>query len=293
MGKSQSYRKKFLVIIFRIILVLVLLEAGLRLSGLAFVAQQGFANDIGDEDSYKVLILGDSISNDLKNSQGTWPQALEQELNNRSKNLRFDVINKARAGATTNDVANNIEEQLTRHNPQAVIVMIGMNDEVELVERTDTSNANKFVSEFRVYGFARWFVSSLIKQNEAVNVENLTIKDAQQSIAVLEQQNESKTYERRETQLLELLKLNKSNVSVLFDLIEHYYVHNESDKLTNSIERLIDDGNKVNSLVFKSFGTMLYQLQEARKAEETLKKSLTLNPRDADTYLILATLYNE
>ena len=72
-------------IIFRIILILVILEIGLRLSGYMHLSIQDWKNQISnlDNNTMVVMTVGDSIS---FTGDNPWPRQLESILNNKSQN---------------------------------------------------------------------------------------------------------------------------------------------------------------------------------------------------------------
>ena len=127
-----------MTIIFRLLLVLVLLEIGLRISGFGLLAFQRSGNQglSGTENAYKILALGDSITAHLPNGQSPWPDELEIELNNKSSNIKFRVFNEGITSATSTDIVSNLENNLDKYNPDMVIVMMGSQDEELYVKRS-------------------------------------------------------------------------------------------------------------------------------------------------------------
>jgi len=86
-GKNFS-KEKIAVLLFRLLLVLVLVEIGLRISGYTYVALQDIQNRWSTEnDAYRILVLGDSMT--VYGGSTSWPRQLENLLNNRSTEKKF------------------------------------------------------------------------------------------------------------------------------------------------------------------------------------------------------------
>src|SRR3989339_1150069 len=86
-------------IFFRILLVLVLVEIGLRMSGLIHLkAQDKMTFSVpGGEDEVRVMVLGDSMT---YGGFDSWPMQLNQILDEKGKK-KYRIFTKAEGGETS------------------------------------------------------------------------------------------------------------------------------------------------------------------------------------------------
>ncbi|MFH1408537.1 MAG: tetratricopeptide repeat protein [Nanoarchaeota archaeon] len=118
-------------IIFRVILVLVLLELGLRGSGM--VRNAVMSRDIIDGNT-TILVLGDSIS---YGGNESWPKQLEAILNEEIGG--YTVINRARGGWKSIDIIDRLDTVLVKYKPDMVIAMMGLLDKGALESGKSTA----------------------------------------------------------------------------------------------------------------------------------------------------------
>jgi hypothetical protein len=117
-------------ILLKISIFFICFELILTGSGLIFSGIQEYNNRItgsSENRTIKVLIIGDSLSAAVP-SRTDWPSQLEAILNNKSKNLRFKIINKAIAGVNFAYVLKSFDSDIDKYSPDIVISMIGSND---------------------------------------------------------------------------------------------------------------------------------------------------------------------
>ncbi|MDP3014178.1 MAG: hypothetical protein Q8M92_08065, partial [Candidatus Subteraquimicrobiales bacterium] len=72
--------------------------------------------------TYRIMCLGESTT------QGKYPPFLEKVLNQRSKSIEFNVIDKGLSSTTTDAILSRLENDLNIYKPDIVITMMGIND---------------------------------------------------------------------------------------------------------------------------------------------------------------------
>ena len=116
--------KKISLIIIGIILSLILLEIGLQLAGFTLITIKKYRNKTTkDPNTITVLCLGESTTDKQ------WPPILQKILNERSKNKKFNVVDEGMSGINTKIIAEKISDILVKHNPDIVVLMMGINDD--------------------------------------------------------------------------------------------------------------------------------------------------------------------
>ncbi len=142
-------QKKSVIIFFRIILILCLLEIGLRASGnlKLWLDNQDIPPSDEQNNTFNILVLGDSISY----GNSSWPSQLESLLNKNSTASLFKVYNKAIPSSTSSDVVATAEYYLTRYKPKMVFVMMGALDPKGI--STEESFSPKYLRKQEVLSF--------------------------------------------------------------------------------------------------------------------------------------------
>ncbi|MDD4940617.1 MAG: tetratricopeptide repeat protein [Candidatus Omnitrophica bacterium] len=108
-------------------LFILVLEAGLRAGGAAFLALQERRNraSISKKGSYRILCLGESTT------ALQYPAFLEAVLNTNAQGIRVSVIDKGVSSITTTFIVENLERNLDAYQPDLVVTMMGINDGCE------------------------------------------------------------------------------------------------------------------------------------------------------------------
>jgi lysophospholipase L1-like esterase len=116
-----------LALLAGLLVVLVGLEAGLRIAGTSFTAgrDRDNARNLG-EASRVVLCLGESTT--ALGGRDSYPSQLEALLNERYDG-GFRVVNLGKGGRDTRAIIANLDRDLARYEPDAVVAMMGANDD--------------------------------------------------------------------------------------------------------------------------------------------------------------------
>lgn len=114
-----------------VIAALALIEGLLRLAGQIYQPPGARSGDpvLAASGAYRVLCLGESTTAGIESGDRSYPYQLEQILNREAAGkARFEVINAGRPGTTSDVIVAKLPELLARHEPDAVVTMMGVND---------------------------------------------------------------------------------------------------------------------------------------------------------------------
>jgi len=125
---KTSVSQKIGLVFLGFFLGVVLIETGLRLSGLVYSAAQEFRNmrSLRTGGEYCILCLGESTT--ALGGKDSYSSQLEQILRQKRRDIKFSVVNKGVAGTVTPAIILKLESYLNKYNPDLVVAMMGIND---------------------------------------------------------------------------------------------------------------------------------------------------------------------
>lgn len=264
-------KRKAAVWAFRIILILVLVEAGLRIGGFGFLAAQRYENKV-DDDSYRILALGESTTANLYNGQSSWPDELESMLNQES-NISFVVFNEGIVGAATTEILSKLKGNLDRYDPDMVIVMMGSDDSGDYVRKGVSSRFRSSVKSLRIYKIASYGIKT-VKGG---------IEEKKKAFSMLK-------YKKEESRLIKASVENPS-IESFYELAAFYESNEGYEGLLNISGKLIE----IVPYEFKpyyGYGVALYELGRYEEAMKVLEKALSINPNDVMIHRVMGKNYN-
>lgn len=114
---------------------IVVLESILRLVGISFIVTQELSNVsfLEKKGECRILCLGDSMT------ARQYPRFLESMLNNRTKDIRFRVIDKGKVMSNSTFLVSILRNALDKYKPDIVVVMTGVNDYGSVLPYADLS----------------------------------------------------------------------------------------------------------------------------------------------------------
>lgn len=132
-NQNISLKKKVIFTTFIIIMIVCLVELGLWIEGYIILRLNQPSNVISkikDKDEFVILCLGDSYTFGIGvDYQDSYPRHLENILDeNPPKIRRFKVYNLGIPGSNSSQLANNLQCNIDKYNPDLLIVMTGRND---------------------------------------------------------------------------------------------------------------------------------------------------------------------
>lgn len=169
--KANVYVTRFLLILFGLFLSVILIEAGLRLSGYAwlkFNRNDGVPVESSSDDTIRILCLGESTT------AGQWPGYLTNSLNVEGIDFHVSVFDRARPGVDSYFLASRIDRFLSELQPDIVIGMIGVNDS----DKTLIFESGDREPDFRFFGLLqilheRLFPDRAVKSGEVSGSDEL------------------------------------------------------------------------------------------------------------------------
>jgi len=125
-------RKILFISLPGLLIFLFLVEAGLRGGGVLYLkfrhAETYVKPAYKTKNTFNILCLGDSFTFGSGTSpENSYPRQLERLLR-RNINEGINVINAGRMGNTSSLLLNNFKKDISMHNPDIVIVMVGLNN---------------------------------------------------------------------------------------------------------------------------------------------------------------------
>jgi tetratricopeptide (TPR) repeat protein len=146
---------------FGVLLAAVLVEAALRAGGFAVLTLQDRRNaeKARETGTYRIMCVGESTT------QGQYPAALEKRLDDAGLGVRFAVVDRGLAGATSTVLVDRLEADLDAYRPDMVVAMMGINDAGRHVpyEPETASRWLRFARSLRTYKLLRlaWLGASI------------------------------------------------------------------------------------------------------------------------------------
>ncbi len=146
-------RHKIGLITLGIFFTLVILEAGLRTAGAAYLFVQQLHNrGSGEGGEFRILCLGESTT--ALGGVNSYPSQMESILNQSLKGKKIKVINRGQVSKNSEDIYRHLQNDLARYKPDLVVTMIGVNDFEEEVDLNRWSwRIKEWGESFRVYKF--------------------------------------------------------------------------------------------------------------------------------------------
>lgn len=114
-----------------VIVALALIEGLLRLGGYFYAPGGGSdsGGPVSADGVYRILCLGESTTAGIDAGEQSYPDLLEDILNEKAAGkARFEVTNGGRPGTTTDVILARLPEMLEEHDPDIVVTMMGVND---------------------------------------------------------------------------------------------------------------------------------------------------------------------
>jgi len=253
--------KKTLVIAFRIVLILVVLELGLRASGYTHMFFRELGNKIDMDYDVVIVVDGDSMST----GKDSWPSQLQKMLDNNS-NITYKVINKAKDAGTSTDVLGRAEENIEKYQPDIYVTMTGILDEGEAEDPG-------FLEELRIVKLFRRADRALIEgvRNEIVavyaaeqypirivfNQSNQPDPEASKLIDEAVQQFDRGNYEQAEQLLLKAVETDEKSEKAYLILAQIAKNEKDKNKMKYYANKLLEI-NRKNTFVFLVLGEIAY-----------------------------------
>jgi len=316
LNKKRKNVSLILLIIFGCILSMGILEVFLRVVGFGISAHNAYLNQIkidNNSNQVNILALGESTTANLYNGQGTWPEELENILNNGSSKYVFNVFNEGMVGARTVYFSDNIEKWIDAYNPGIVIAMIGINDPpaYNKFESPIISKISSFFQDMRVIKLFRWLLETwksilfddMIKDVAGLPYENEDIEFFQSSdchnYSLMENTIIYRIDGEKDDDLKELEVFDSKlpcDVTVIRYLANLYNQKNESKKAEALLFRALNMNNESiidDIFTYSNLGQFYYEKHEYTKAIEMLSKAISITIKEDPRMYYHIVIYSQ
>jgi len=300
--KKTPTNQKTILIILGLFLCGVLLEVGLRIGGFNLLSQQEDQNrDPNDQnETYRIMCLGDFTT--FLGGGTSYPSQLERILNKRNLGIKFKVINKGVSEATSTNIVKKLGNNIITHNPDMIIVMMGINDAENSAAYTDihSNKALLFFKSLKIYKLAKFLRlhnNQKLEEKKLAETEETLKKTLELNpiyddayIELAEYYRDHDKWVEAEELLKKALEINPENEDTYYDLAEYYWYHGKDMEA----EKLLKKALEINPENGKAYLALVerYSMQgKLVEAEEILKKALERNPESADSHINLAEYY--
>ncbi|MEW5894942.1 MAG: GDSL-type esterase/lipase family protein, partial [Candidatus Omnitrophota bacterium] len=150
------------------LVILILLEIGLRISGWVFLVLQHQNNQFRLKSNGHVVIMCIGESTTALGGDHSYPSQLSEILKQTFPSKDIVVINKGIPGQNSSYILKYMEQWLDEYDPDMVLVMMGINDEVTtLIPFQDDGSLNIFqktLRQLRLTKLFLWLKSALIER---------------------------------------------------------------------------------------------------------------------------------
>jgi tetratricopeptide (TPR) repeat protein len=260
----KKIREKCIAFVIGLILIALLLEISLRISGTLYYNKSHADKRTSEQGAYTILCLGDSYTYGLgAPPDQSYPRQLEKILNQISKTKKFIVVNRGQPAQNSTQLLRELPNNLETVKPELVVLMTGVANDWNhtgfnafLKNRGLTYKLQEVVYQTRVYKLAKLI--------------NLNLKD--------------KIYNIRFSKTSEVKPGDYNNQGWIY-----LNTHNYPAALRWFEEALRSNPKDSNS--YNGLGKYYEMTNNNEKAIASYKKALSLNPGDTNCIPDLARLY--
>ncbi len=297
---------KLILIVLGVVLSLIILEVGLRLSRIVLLSLQERRNvtSIIQKGAYRIMCLGDSTT--ALGGKYSYPYQLQEILNQNNLGVKFSIINKGRIRIKTSYILEHLEENLDRYKPNMVITMMGIHDEYirsyrDLPEVNATRQDNLLIFRFISTMWSR--VVNKIYQNKIKNMniyredghshdaDSMQDEDIFKEAIELNPLNEkayaeSGWFYKEQGKSIPAEEIFKKSIGLfpqeLWPYVELGWCYKEQAKYTEAEEMFKKalEINPYHGWTLVSLGWCYKDQRRYAQAEEEFKKTISLNPEN-------------
>ena len=299
-GKPRFWQKIVLVL-FGLIVTVIILETGLRLGGFILLSLQEYKNRLAlkQKGAYRIMCLGESTTADSVKIN-SYPRLLDHILNQRNVGITFSVINKGVIGTNTLNILNNLESNLDEYRPDLVVVMMGVNEDLDYIRRPQGLQSDKwagFIKSFRIYNLFYFLRLHLFPQARSSPLSTGIYKDWNSSGII--NQHDQKAQSGHEASQLSVYENPKDEPVVISKEGEYYrqigdsYWHSgDISKASQSYSKALESDPQ-NFQLYWSLGMTYRKLGKLPEAETVFKKAIEFSPNNPEAYYNLGEIYIE
>ncbi|MFH1800256.1 MAG: tetratricopeptide repeat protein [Candidatus Omnitrophota bacterium] len=276
--KKKFLWEKILLVFFGLLLVLVILEIGLRVGGFVMLSMQerGNLRSIKQNGEFRIMCLGESTT------QGQYPPYLEKILNKRNLGVKISVLDKGLTGTNTLAIRLGLEADLDKYQPDIVVTMMGGNDWMTMYYKDIPEFDTWIFRHCRVYRFGRLLLMHVLKKLKKEDIYSLN-KPTQ--ALKTSYPGPDKPHERA-------AESGPQNDSTYVQLGWLYNAQGKLDEAEQAFKKAAEL-NPQNSLAYEELGHAYRDQAKYSEAESAFKKAIELNPKSNTAHTGLGGLYKD
>ncbi len=269
---KNKKHKKILSVAIKTIIIIILLETVLYLSGNLYKIKQKNSNNIHDDESYRILAIGDSLT---YGGDNPWPNQLEEILNNRSAGKKYRVIGAGLPGGNSEKILSILDNELDEYEPDMVITMMGIIDPeprpkiISIIMKTKTCTSGRYLA-----GKAGENLISLL--NPSRGSEEWYINKGRKHASMGED-------ELAEEAFITARNINPENRNVYFELYVLYSKSGNKAGMEEAMKTLIEIYPE-DRLAYENLVSLYFREQKYDLVENITKKMIELDPKDPLAY---------
>lgn len=305
--RKISVAQKIALLFLGLFISILLLEIGLRVGGVVYLALQERQNRISmrKRGLYRIVCLGESTT--AMDGKYSYPSQLEDILNERNIGIKFCVINKGYIAGRMGGIVSQVEDILWKYNPDMVITMLGINDEMDVLQaRADNKmdeyvcppeNAN-FINSLRTYKLARLIRQRLASRSEDRGIlksgeeMDLTPGDYESYVKSGRYYRKRAEYEKAEWMLKKAMVINDRRPEAHIEYGWLYTDLGDYDKAKTTLKRALEL-NPENGEILTTLGRRYLFDDNWETAGSLFKRAISANPKNVDALIMLGACYDE
>jgi tetratricopeptide (TPR) repeat protein len=277
-----SLFQRIAIILCGLLVVVLALEIGLRVSGFIMLSLQEHKNlqSIKEQGSCRIMCLGESTT------QRQYPPHLENILNQRNIGIEFSVIDKGLAHTTTVAILLELEKNLDKYQPDIVVAMMGCNDGKTMYYRDIPEADTWLFRHCRVYRFSQIICMHILKKlkKEDIYSVNRPTPELKNSYC-----NHSKPLEVEKSSK-KITEFNSQDDSEYIRLGGVYQEQGRLIEAEQALKKAIELNPK-KDIAYVELGRLYRYQGKLSQAEDLFKKVIELNPENDNTYVELGMIY--
>ncbi len=264
-----------------IVLALLLVEIGFRAAGGLLLLGRESKNRQGlGEGTYRILCLGESTT------QEQWPPLLQEKLDKSNAGVAFKVIDKGKKGTSSAIILSLIDDYLTTYKPQAVVVMMGINDSLWIWKNT-IELEKKPLTKFRL-----WAKNCRLNKLSTYIVDGFQNRKRGHAQNKTEPPTVSFPFYPAPHRPIDIMMRASSlkNPSSHMDWGKWHRKNGDHIKAAESFKEAINSDPR-NVQAYIELGNLSLEENDYEAAERTYLDGIKANPSDGNLFVELGTLY--
>jgi len=219
-----------------------------------------------------------------------WPGPLEEILNQKDTGIRFSVIDRGIDGLNTMIIISGLEDNLDKYNPDMVITMMGINDDIFALPYEDipAKKTVPFFNSFRIYKLIKSLKLHII--NKAGEIGICKLREDKEDLVKTKYSTRPSKFKEQEEIFKKAIELSPENERGYIELGLHYRDTGEFTKAGEMFKKAIEL-NPEKDQVYVDLGWYYRDTGELTKAREMFKKAIELNPENEEGYIGLVWYY--